>query len=99
MRVAVPQPRALAALAAPLAVAGCGVQSQPGPGGSGGPASKAAVPKVTPRATSQGVVLAPDPEAKDSFPLPEGTRGAAKAPLPGEAPDAPTRKVPRSNAG
>jgi len=96
MRVAVPSPRALAALAATLAVAGCGAQSPSAPGGA---APKPAAPKLTPHPTAQGVVLTPDPEAKDSSPLPDGTRGAAKAPLPGEAPDAPTRKVPTSAAG
>jgi cell wall-associated NlpC family hydrolase len=95
MRVAVPHPRALVALLAALAVAGCGAGEQPG----GAPAKRGAAPKVTPRATAQGIVLTPDPEAKDSFPLPEGTRGATKAPLPGDAPDAPTRKVSKSGPG
>jgi cell wall-associated NlpC family hydrolase len=95
MRVAVPHPRALAALVAALAVAGCGTQE------SGDTAAKpAASPaKVKPRATAQGLVLTPDPEAKDSFPLPDGTPAVRKAPLPGDAPDAPTRKVAKSPAG
>jgi cell wall-associated NlpC family hydrolase len=93
MRPAVPRLRLAAALVAALAVAGCGAQS--GPDG----AAKPSAPKVKPRATAQGVVLTPDPEAKHSFPLPEGTRGATKAPLPGDAPDAPTRKVSKSERG
>src|SRR4051812_45160641 len=90
MPPAVPRLRLAAALVAALAVAGCGASADPG-----GPAEPSA-PKVRPRATAQGIVLTPDPEAKDSFPLPEGTRGAKTAPLPGDAPDAPTRKVPKS---
>jgi hypothetical protein len=95
MQVAVPRPRLLAALAAALvavlALAGCGAQSRSSdPSASGAP---------KPRATAGGIVLTPDPEAKHSFPLPEGTRGATKAPLPGEAPDAPKRKATKSPAG
>jgi cell wall-associated NlpC family hydrolase len=93
MRVAVLPPRLFAVLVAALVLAGCGSQS----GGAGPSASSA--PKPKPRATAGGVVLTPDPEAKHSFPLPAGTRGATKAPLPGQAPDAPTRKVPTSADG
>jgi cell wall-associated NlpC family hydrolase len=93
MPPAVPRLRLAAALVAALAVAGCGAQT-----GSDDKA-RPSVPQVKPRATAQGIVLTPDPEAKHSFPLPEGTRGAAKAPLPGDVPDAPTRKVKASEAG
>jgi cell wall-associated NlpC family hydrolase len=93
MPPAVPRLRLAAALVAALAVAGCGAQS--GPDG----AAKPSAPKTKPRATAQGVVLTPDPEAKHAFPLPEGTRGAKKAPLPGEVPDAPTRRAPKSGQG
>ena len=93
MPLAVPRLRLAAALVAALALAGCGVQATPD-----GPA-KPSAPKVKPRATAAGVLLTPDPEAKHAFPLPEGTRGAAKAPLPGDAPDAPTRKAPQSEPG
>src|SRR4051794_38900285 len=95
MRVAVPHPRALVALAATLAVAGCGAQSPSQPGSK----PQSAAPKLKPRATAEGIVLTPDPEAKDSFPLPEGTRGATRAPLPGDAPAAQTRKVPKGDVG
>jgi cell wall-associated NlpC family hydrolase len=94
MRVAVPHPRALVAFVAALAVAGCGARAE-----TGDSPAKPATPKLEPRATAQGVVLTPDPEAKNSFPLPEGTRGATKAPLPGDAPDAPRRKASKSGAG
>jgi hypothetical protein len=93
MRPAVPRLRLVAALVAAIAVAGCGAQS------GADEAAKPTAPKVKPRATAQGVVLTPDPEAKHAFPLPEGTRGATKAPLPGDVPDAPTRKAPKSEAG
>ena len=93
MPSAVPRLRLAAALVVALAVAGCGAQATPD-----GPA-KAGAPKVKPRATASGIVLTPDPEAQHAFPLPEGTRGATKAPLPGDAPDAPTRKAPKSEPG
>jgi cell wall-associated NlpC family hydrolase len=93
MPPAVPRLRLAAALVAALAVAGCGAQS------GDDETARPSVPKVKPRATAQGVVLTPDPEAKHSFPLPEGTRGATKAPLPGDAPDAPRRKATTSEAG
>src|SRR5436190_54587 len=38
-------------------------------------------------------VLTRDPEEKDSFPLPAGTRGAKQAPRPSAAPAAPRRKA------
>src|SRR4051812_27981078 len=105
MRVAVAPPRALVALVAMLAVAGCGADSQPQPPSPSpskpaapGPASPVA-PKLRPRATAGGVVLTRDPEAGNSFPLPAGTRGATNAPRPGDAPDAPRRKVRTPAAG
>jgi cell wall-associated NlpC family hydrolase len=84
-------------MAAVLALAGCGASTS----GSGG--DRAATPAkpgvgakaATPRATAGGVVLTRDPEEKDSFPLPAGTRGAKKPPLPDDAPAAPRRKVKR----
>jgi cell wall-associated NlpC family hydrolase len=93
MPSAVPRLRLAAALVAALALAGCGAQPTPDR-----PAKQSA-PKTKPRAIAQGVLLTPDPEAKHAFPLPEGTRGAANAPLPGDAPDAPTRRLPKSEAG
>ena len=86
--------RLAAAMAAALALAGCGAST---PGDGSEQAAPAAKPKVSakPAATpgnAQGVVLARDPEEKDSFPLPAGTRGAKKAPSPDDAPAAPRRK-------
>ena len=95
MRVDAPRPRFAAAMAAALVLAGCGA-SVSGSGGDRDAAPgtpKAAAKPATPRATAQGVVLTRDPEEKDSFPLPAGTRGAQKPPLPGNAPAAPRRKV------
>jgi cell wall-associated NlpC family hydrolase len=90
MRVDAPRLRFAAAIAAALALGGCGAATS----GSGDPQpAPASKPKVTPKATAQGVVLTRDPEEKDSFPLPAGTRGAKKAPLPDDAPAAPRRKA------
>jgi cell wall-associated NlpC family hydrolase len=93
MPTAVPRLWLAAAMVAALALAGCGAR-----GDAGDAPVRPAAPKVKPRATAQGVVLTRDPEAKDSFPLPEGTRGATRAPLPGDAPDAPTRKVSKAGS-
>ena len=95
MRVDAPRLRFAAAMAAVLALAGCGA-STAGSGDDG--AAAPAKPKVsaraaTPRATAGGVVLTRDPEEKDSFPLPAGTRGAKQAPQPSAAPAAPRRKA------
>ena len=59
---------------------------------------KVSAKAATPRATAEGVVLTRDPEEKDSFPLPAGTRGAKQAPQPSAAPAAPRRKA-KSAAG
>ena len=97
MRVDVPRSAFAASILAAVALAGCGSA-----GGSGDPAKapvEAARPRrrrprrPKPRATAQGVILTRDPEEGDSFPLPAGTRGAQKAPLPDDAPDAPRRKA------
>jgi cell wall-associated NlpC family hydrolase len=93
MRVDAPRLRLAVAIAAVFALGGCGAATS----GSGDaqPKPAAAKPKVAaakPAATAQGVVLTRDPEEQDSFPLPAGTRGAKKAPLPGDAPAAPRRK-------
>jgi cell wall-associated NlpC family hydrolase len=86
-------------MVAALALAACGGAGPSGDGlnassGSGAkPAAK--VRPATPRATAQGVVLTRDPEEDQSFPLPAGTRGAQKAPLPDDAPTAPRRKAKR----
>jgi cell wall-associated NlpC family hydrolase len=94
MRVDAPRLRFAAAIAAVLALAGCGASKSP----IGSPAAPSGKPKVgakpaPTRATAQGVVLTRDPEEKDSFPLPAGTRGAKQAPLPDDAPAAPRRKA------
>jgi cell wall-associated NlpC family hydrolase len=94
MRVDAPRLRLAVAMAAVLALAGCGASKAPG----GAPAAPAAKPKVSAapastRVTAEGVVLTRDPEEKDSFPLPAGTRGAKQAPLPSDAPAAPRRKA------
>jgi len=101
MRVDAPRLGLAAAIAAALALAGCGAATNGGDraASSSTPAKATpAVPKVaaTPHATAGGVVLARDPEERDSFPLPTGTRGAKKAPQPGAAPAAPRRKASRS---
>jgi cell wall-associated NlpC family hydrolase len=95
MRVDAPRFRLAAAIAAVLALAGCGASKAPDREAAA-PAAKrtaAAGPAVTPRATAEGVVLTRDPEEKDSFPLPAGTRGAKQAPLPSAAPAAHRRKA------
>ncbi|MEY2536253.1 MAG: peptidoglycan DL-endopeptidase CwlO [bacterium] len=78
--------RVLPVLAAVLAMAGCGA--------SGDGAAPELTPKPTAKATAASLVISPDAEIDQSFPLPEGTRGARNAPLPGEAPDAPRRSQP-----
>jgi cell wall-associated NlpC family hydrolase len=101
MRVDAPCLRLAAAIAAALALAGCGAASS---GGDGAPADAAkpkpaaAAPKtaVKPHPTAAGVILTRDPEEGESFPLPSGTRGAKKAPQPGDAPAAPRRKARHS---
>jgi cell wall-associated NlpC family hydrolase len=100
MRVDAPRPGFAAAIAAALALAGCGAASS---GGGAPPTStpakpKRAAPKVSaqPRPTAGGVVLARDSEESESFPLPAGTRGAKKAPQPDDAPAAPRRTKSRS---
>ena len=92
MRVDAPRLRLAVAIAAVFALGGCGASTSGGGNAQSKPA--AAKPKVTakPTPTAQGVVLTRDPEEQDSFPLPAGTRGAKKAPLPGDAPAAPRRK-------
>jgi cell wall-associated NlpC family hydrolase len=99
MRVDAPRSAIAASIVAVLALAGCGSA------GSGGnaerPSADAAAnarPAATPapagnRATAPRVALTRDPEEADSFPLPAGTRGAQKAPLPDDAPAAPRRKA------
>jgi len=99
MRVDAPRPALAAAIVAALVLAGCGSaggsgDDANGAGASAGDAVQAASgAKLTPRATAEGVVLTRDPEEDQSFPLPAGTRGAQKAPLPDDAPDAPRRKA------
>jgi cell wall-associated NlpC family hydrolase len=100
MRVDVPCLRLAAAIAAALALGACGA--------SGGDHATAPKPPAAPknakaprlgtkvRATAGGVVVTRDPEEQQSFPLPSGTRGAKKAPQPGDAPAAPRRKARRS---
>jgi cell wall-associated NlpC family hydrolase len=92
MRVDGPCLRLAAAIAAVVALGGCGASSTGGDAGR--PAAKpkvSAKPVATPGA-GQGVVLTRDPEEKDSFPLPAGTRGAKTPPAPSDAPAAPRRK-------
>jgi cell wall-associated NlpC family hydrolase len=99
MRVAAPCLRLAAAIAAVLALAGCGASTAPDRdtrAPTPAPSAKlnaSARPAVTPKATAEGVVLTRDPEEKDSFPLPDGTRGAKQAPLPSAAPAAKRRKA------
>jgi len=97
MRVDAPCRRVAAAIAAVLVLAGCGAStSGSGEDRAAAPGTpKASAKAATPRATAEGVVLTRDPEEKDSFPLPAGTRGAKKPPLPGNAPAARRRKVKR----
>jgi cell wall-associated NlpC family hydrolase len=97
MRVDAPCLRRAVAIAAVLALGGCGA-STTGDGGAEKPAAKTKLsPK--PAADGQGLVLTRDPEEKDSFPLPAGTRGAKKPPAPGDAPAAPRRKAKKSGSG
>jgi cell wall-associated NlpC family hydrolase len=95
MRVDAPRSAIAASILAVLALAGCGsggdASRTPADGAKPKPAVKPA-PAGT-RATASGVALARDPEEADSFPLPAGTRGAKKAPLPDDAPAAPRRKA------
>jgi cell wall-associated NlpC family hydrolase len=96
MRVDAPCLRLAAAIAAVLALAGCGAAGSAGDRAAAPSAaakSNQNAKPATPRATAQGVVLTRDPEEKDSFPLPAGTRGAKQAPLPDDAPAAPRRKL------
>jgi cell wall-associated NlpC family hydrolase len=109
MRVDAPRTCIAAAIAAALALAGCG---SAGPSGSSGdsaePPAHASAPKPKAHATpapagataqTQRVGLVRDPEEKDSFPLPTGTRGAQKAPLPSNAPAAPRRQKTDASSG
>jgi cell wall-associated NlpC family hydrolase len=94
MRVDAPCLRLAAAMAAVLALAGCGAAtSGDGRGDARPSAPKWTATPATPRPTANGVVLTRDPEENNSFPLPAGTRGAKKAPQPGDAPAAPRRKA------
>src|SRR5690348_7635405 len=89
MRVDVPRSALAASILAALALAGCGSAGRsgdPAPAPVKDAATKATA-QVKPRATANGVVLTRDPEEGDSFPLPAGTRGAQRAPLPDDAPD------------
>jgi cell wall-associated NlpC family hydrolase len=93
MHVDAPCLRRAVAIAAVLVLGGCGASD--GGGGADTPASKpkvSAKPSAATPGNAQGVVLTRDPEEKDSFPLPAGTRGAKKPPLPSDAPAAPRRK-------
>ena len=92
MRLDAPRLCLAAAIAAALALAGCGASSPSGDRAKPRAATpkRAAKPAST-RATAEGITLTRDPEEKDSFPLPAGTRGAKKAPQPGDAPAAPRR--------
>jgi cell wall-associated NlpC family hydrolase len=97
MRVDAPRLGLAAAIAAALALAGCGAASS----GGGTPTStrakpKPAAPKVSVKPTAGGVALTRDSEEDKAFPLPAGTRGAKKAPQPGDAPAAPRRKASHS---
>lgn len=99
MRVDVPCLRLAVAMAAALALAGCGAAGTSSGDRAPGPsAGKPAPPRVevAPKATPGGVVVARDAEEAQSFPLPAGTRGAKKAPQPGDAPAAPRRRASHS---
>jgi hypothetical protein len=99
MRVDAPRSAIAASIVAVLALAGCGSAGSDGdavhpsadPAPKAKPAAKPA-PAGT-RATAAGVSLTRDSEEAESFPLPAGTRGAKKAPLPDDAPAAPRRKA------
>jgi cell wall-associated NlpC family hydrolase len=95
MRVDVPRSALAVAIAAVLALAGCGSSGDPSHTSSNAqsPARATAAGAPKPAATAQGVVLTRDPEEDRSFPLPAGTRGAKQAPLPSAAPAAPRRKT------
>jgi cell wall-associated NlpC family hydrolase len=94
MRVDAPRLRLAVATAAVLALGGCGASSSSG-GSAAAPSAqhKLSAKAAATRATAQGVVLTRDPEEKDSFPLPAGTRGAKQAVAPDDAPAAPRRKA------
>ena len=98
MRVDAPRLALPAAIVAALALAACGQSTD----GAPGPGAK---PKTSPKRTlvrsaAGGVALTRDPEEGASFPLPAGTRGAKKAPLPGDVPAAPRRKpAPSADGG
>jgi cell wall-associated NlpC family hydrolase len=103
MRVDAPRLGLVAAIAAALALAGCGAATSGGGQNAASTAAKPATPKPAPpkvgvhaKATAGGVVLTRDPEEDQSFPLPSGTRGAKKAPQPGDAPAAPRRRASHS---
>jgi cell wall-associated NlpC family hydrolase len=94
MRVDAPRLRLAVAIAAVLALGGCGASTTGDGAEQAAPAAKpklSAKPAATPGGT-QAVALTRDPEEADSFPLPAGTRGAKKAPSPDDAPAAPRRK-------
>jgi cell wall-associated NlpC family hydrolase len=99
MRVDAPRSAIAASIIAVLALAGC---ASAGSGGDAAHPSADPAPKAKPaakpapagtRATAAGVALTRDSEEAESFPLPAGTRGAKKAPLPDDAPAAPRRKA------
>ena len=101
MRVDAPRSALAVAIAAVLALAGCGSSGSSGdPARTSSNAQSPARAKVAgapkPAATAQGVVLTRDPEEDQSFPLPAGTRGAKEAPTPASAPAAPRRKASQS---
>jgi len=96
MRVDAPRSGLAAAMVAVLALAGCGSAGSSGDASNAKSAAKRAAAAAKPRpgaAGAAGVALTRDPEEGDSFPLPAGTRGAKTAPLPGDAPAAPRRKL------
>jgi cell wall-associated NlpC family hydrolase len=103
MRVDAPRSGLAAAMVAVLALAGCGSAGSSGDGSHAQPSAAkkvaSAAAKAGPGAAGgQGVSLTRDPEEDQAFPLPTGTRGAKKAPLPGDAPAAPRRK-PKTGPG
>src|SRR5689334_7769128 len=94
MRVDAPRLRLAVAIAAVLALGGCGASTTGDGPQQAAPAAKpklSAKPAAAPGGT-QRVTLTRDPEEADSFPLPAGTRGAKTAPSPDDAPAAPRRK-------
>ncbi len=78
-----------AAIAAGLALAGCGSESD----GSSAKRAAEAAAAVSPAAGGQRVaaLVRDDAEAAQSFPLPEGTRGGRNAPLPSAVKAAPVQ--------